>query len=103
MATVDDVAVVDEFPGDVAAFVAALRRLPRPTTGAGSLKPLEFEKALSDLIATGKPDDEKDDGVGHRPVRPPSKYVRNRMAQRQITEAEITRAVASPETQYPPR
>ena len=29
MATVDDVAVVDEFPGDVAAFVAALRRLPR--------------------------------------------------------------------------
>jgi uncharacterized protein YuzE len=34
-------------------------------------------------------------------MRPPGKYVQNRMTQREITEAEIDLAVSQPEAQYP--
>jgi Domain of unknown function (DUF4258) len=36
----------------------------------------------------------------HLDKPPPSKYLRRRMAQRHITEAEVDQALASPETQY---
>jgi hypothetical protein len=35
-------------------------------------------------------------------MKPPSRYVQNRMAQREITEADIDTAVAHPERQYRP-
>jgi Domain of unknown function (DUF4258) len=36
-------------------------------------------------------------------MKPPSRYVQNRMAQREITEADIDMAVTHPETQYSPK